>query len=363
MFAGYRAGPCEQYIGIGDRLLSPWTGPLELASQKEALPHADANRSYAALDLGTNNCRLLIARPTRDGFRVIDAFSRIVRLGEGIGASTEQPELSNHAIRRTIRALRVCAAKMRRRDVYRARCVATEACRRAENADEFVARVQREVGLDLEVIGAEEEAALAVSGCSPLLDPEAGMAIIFDIGGGSTELNLVNVSRDTPPELIACESIPCGVVTLSEQFGGDYYDADAYQAMVNEVRQSFANFAEQVRASGADRPGKLQMLGTSGTVTTLTGLHLGLRRYDRSRVDGCRLRFDTIASISERLRKANFDERAAMPCIGPDRADLVVGGCAILSAICEAWPVGTLRVADRGVREGILHTLMRPLPN
>lgn len=331
------------------------------ASQEPRRASTDPRRAppagtYAALDLGTNNCRLLIAKPNREGFRVIDAFSRIVRLGEGMGARAAQPILTEAAMRRALRALRVCAAKMKRRRVDRARCVATEACRRALNADQFQARVRRELGIELEIIDAGEEAALAVLGCAPLLDAKASHGLIFDIGGGSTELNWVALNG--APEVVASRSVACGVVTLSEQFGGDCYSPEHYRDMVDRVRAMIAPFATETRTGNGRGLDGVQMLGTSGTVTTLTGVHLGLRRYDRSRVDGCRLRFDTIAAISERLRATNFDQRAAMPCIGPDRADLVVGGCAILQAICETWPVGALRVADRGVREGILHSLM-----
>ncbi|MDP6351399.1 MAG: Ppx/GppA phosphatase family protein [Alphaproteobacteria bacterium] len=320
--------------------------------------------TYAALDLGTNNCRLLIARAEPDGrdFRVIDGFSRIVRLGEGIGARPAQPILGEAAIRRAIRALHVCANKMRRRGVDRARCVATEACRRATNAAQFLGRVRAETGMHIETISCMEEATLAMSGCAPLLDGAFRRALIFDIGGGSTELTWVALARDGDHRVLGCDSIPCGVVTLSEQFGGDCYDRATYQAMIDRVFGLLRPF-EAAHGIGAEiAAGGVQMLGTSGTVTTLAGVHMALDRYDRTKVDGTELDFETVARVSARLRGLDYQGRAADPCVGRDRADLVVGGCAVLEAICLLWPVGRLRVADRGVREGILYALMGAAP-
>jgi len=309
---------------------------------------------YAALDLGTNNCRLLVARPTRQGFRVIDAFSRIVRLGEGMGASGE---ISEAAMARTIEALRICARKMRRRGVTRARHVATEACRRAVNCAAFLERVHRETGIDLEIINTAEEARLAVSGCRPLILPEARHALVFDIGGGSTELIWLDLTR---PEAVAQTiSVPIGVVTLAERHGGHEVSPETYAKMVAEVAERLRPFEAAHGVGELVAAGEVQMIGTSGTVTTLAGVDLALPRYDRNRVDGVWLDFERVRALCERLRATDYAGRVAHPCIGVERADLVIGGCAILEAICELWPVGRLRVADRGIREGILQALMR----
>ena len=316
--------------------------------------------TYAALDLGTNNCRLLVAKPTRDGFRVIDAFSRIVRLGEGVGATGR---LSNDAMARTVSALKICARKMRRRGVTLSRNVATQACRQAENCDEFLDRVQRETGLQLDIISSGEEARLAVDGCAPLLDPAARQALVFDIGGGSTELTWLRVPHGGSVEVVAWMSLPCGVVTLAERYGGIDVSADLYERMVGEVRTVLQRFDAEHGLGVVLARDRVQMLGTSGTVTTLAGVHLGLPRYDRSRVDGLWLSFDHAFDASERIRAMSYDARAANPCIGRERADLVVAGCAILAAICRTWPVGRLRVADRGVREGLLLAMMQAADN
>ncbi len=310
--------------------------------------------TYAALDLGTNNCRLLFARATRRGFRVIDAFSRIVRLGEGIGASGR---ISDAAMERTIQALAVCARKIRRHDVTRARLVATQACRQAENCPEFLERVSAETGLTLEIISSDEEARLAISGCLPLISRRAGMALVFDIGGGSTEL--IQLDRRGRPSRLSTLSLPLGVVTLAERHGGDRISADVYERMIAEVAGELRAFEAYDELVAAIDRREVQMIGTSGTVTTLAGIHLGLERYDRNRVDGVWLRFDEALGVAASLRDMGYDQRAAHPCIGPDRADLVIAGCAILEAICRAWPVGDLRVADRGIREGLLQGLMR----
>lgn len=304
----------------------------------------------AALDLGTNNCRLLVARPTGGGFRVVDAFSRIVRLGEGLGASGL---LGEDAIRRTLAALDVCAAKMRRRRVTRFRAVATAACRTAVNGPEFLDRVAEATGLRLEVIGPEEEAALALAGCRPLLDPRVPGALVFDIGGGSTE-----VAWQWCGGAVAALSIPVGVVTLAERHGGDRFTPELYARMVSEFGEGLAGFERRHSIAAAVAAGAVQLIGTSGTVTTLAGVRLDLQRYSRDRVDGVYLGVAETLAIGRRLAGMDFAGRAAHPCIGRERADLVVAGCAILEAICRVWPVPRLRVADRGVREGILLGLM-----
>jgi exopolyphosphatase/guanosine-5'-triphosphate,3'-diphosphate pyrophosphatase len=315
--------------------------------------------TYAALDLGTNNCRLLVARPTGDGFRVIDAFSRIIRLGEGLSASGR---ISDAAIGRALSALAVCRDKMRNRGVTRSRLIATEACRAADNRLDFLGRVRAEVGLDLEIVDRQTEALLAATGCTPLVDPEADGVILFDIGGGSSELIRLgrgSAGRGGPPvpEIRGWVSLPLGVVTLAERHGGIRVDRAIYEAMVTEVAAHVAPF---VAAHAADMGlDTIHMLGTSGTVTTIAGVHLGLPRYDRRQVDGCWLHAAEVSRVLDQLLAMSYDERVANPCIGVERADLVLAGCAILEAIRRAFPCERLRVADRGLREGMLVQLMR----
>jgi exopolyphosphatase/guanosine-5'-triphosphate,3'-diphosphate pyrophosphatase len=313
--------------------------------------------TYAALDLGTNNCRLLVARPTADGFRVVDAFSRIIRLGEGVAASRR---ISEPAIARAVDALLVCRDKMRARGVVRARLIATAACRAADNGEEFRARVAKEAGLELEIIDSATEARLAATGCTELFDPAASGIILFDIGGGSSELvRLKRRQRDSrrgppAPDIVGWASLPIGVVTLAERYGGKVVSREIYDAMVEEVAAFVEKFADDHR----DLDG-FHTLGTSGTVTTIAGVYLRLRRYDRRRVDGCWLSDDEISRVVAELMAMSFDERAANPCIGAERADLVLAGCAILDAIRRAFPCPRLRVADRGLREGMLVEMMR----
>ena len=316
--------------------------------------------AVAALDLGTNNCRLLVARPAGNSFRVVDAFSRIVRLGEGLAATGV---LSEEAIARTLDALQICAGKIAFRRIASGRYVATEACRRAANCDEFLARVRAETGLDIEIISTPEEARLVVSGCAPLLNPRIPYAVVFDIGGGSTEIVLVRLEggrdrRRRHPRILGSMSLPLGVVTLTDRFGGEVSPA-TYRTMVEEASSSLAAFERSYRIRRHIRTGRVQMLGSSGTVTTLAGIHLALPRYIRALVDGSSLTFDQIAAVSAHLAGLDLAGRAASPCVGRERADLVLSGCAILDAICETWPVGRLRVADRGVREGILCDLLQ----
>ena len=322
--------------------------------------HGSAQRqAYAAIDLGTNNCRLLIARPQGENFVVIDAFSRVVRLGEGLA---QTGRLSEDAMDRALVALSVCAEKLKKRNVQLARSVATEACRRAENGTEFIERVKRETGIHLDVITAREEARLAVLGCHILLESGEGPAMIFDIGGGSTELVLIE-STPTVPRILDWQSVPWGVVSLTESCGVEPTDAEGraahYAKMRALVRDSFADFAERISPMREKGPIlELRLLGTSGTVTTLASLHLELEHYSRSAVDGLILPAEAMRNISSRLSTMTPEERRAQPCIGTERSDLVVAGCAILETILDLWPADRLGVADRGIREGILRSLM-----
>ncbi len=316
---------------------------------------------FAALDLGTNNCRLLVARPAGAGFRVVDAFSRIVRLGEGLDATGA---LSDGAMVRTVSALKVCADKISSRTIATGRYVATEACRRAANCEEFLGRVREEVGLEIEIISTAEEARLVVGGCAPLLNPRVPYAIVFDIGGGSTEIVWLRLPgpgdrRRRRPHILASVSLPFGVVTWTDRFGGGEVSPATYRTMIAEAAAALAPFERSHRIFRHVNSGRVQMLGSSGTVTTLAGIHLALPRYTRALVDGSSLTFEQIEAVSTHLAGLDFAGRAASPCIGRERADLVLSGCAILDAICATWPVGRLRVADRGVREGILLDLMQ----
>lgn len=310
--------------------------------------------AYAALDLGTNNCRLLIAKAGGDDFTVVDAFSRVVRLGEGL---TTTGRMSDEAMDRAVEALSVCAEKLKKRNVVLARSVATEACRQAVNGAQFIERVKRETGIHLDIISPKEEARLAVMGCHALLEAGQGPAMIFDIGGGSTELVLVSTDG-VVPEILDWVSVPWGVVSLTESERQDDDSPDAlaatYEAMRDKVTRSFADFASRLPKDGGDH----RLLGTSGTVTTLASVYLKLQSYDRRAVDGLHLPTTAMREISQELASRTIKGRAEFPTIGQERADLVVAGCAILEAIFDIWPGERLGVADRGIREGILRALM-----
>ncbi|ACM35624.1 MULTISPECIES: Ppx/GppA phosphatase family protein [Rhizobium/Agrobacterium group] len=317
---------------------------------------------YAALDLGTNNCRLLIAQPTRPGqFRVVDAFSRIVRLGEGLAATGR---LSQEAMDRAIEALKVCASKLHGVELRGKRLIATEACRAAENGEAFLERVRAETGLELEIINRETEARLAVSGCSSLVGRETRSVVLFDIGGGSSEIAVIRIGDNRSSRLANhithWTSLPVGVVTLSERHGGRDVSPTVFEAMITEVSGMLDQFdcpsVEALGHSAADVD--FHLIGTSGTVTTLAGVHLDLPRYDRRRVDGLWLSDDEVSAMQAKLLSWDYQSRAANPCIGPDRADLVLAGCAILEAIRRRWPSSRMRVADRGLREGLLTDMM-----
>jgi len=337
---------------------APQRPPLDSNIHRHAPPNSSGY--YAALDLGTNNCRLLVATPTRPGqFRVVDAFSRIVRLGEGLSRTGR---LSEAAMDRAVEALKVCRDKLETRPIRRMRLIATEACRAAENGEEFLVRVREETGMTLEIVDRETEARLAVSGCSSLVGRDTDSVVLFDIGGGSSEIALVDVkdrrSRRLADHIVAWTSLQIGVVTLSEKFGGRDVTEQTFADMIDHAAGLLDSFEGRNRL--ADRVGNegFHLLGTSGTVTTLAGIHLDLPRYDRRRVDGLWMTSQEVDAMNARLLSWSFDERVANPCIGADRADLVLAGCAILEAIRRTWPSNRLRVADRGLREGILTEMM-----
>jgi exopolyphosphatase/guanosine-5'-triphosphate,3'-diphosphate pyrophosphatase len=313
---------------------------------------------YAALDLGTNNCRLLVAYPTADAFQVVDSFSRIVRLGEGLSGSGQ---LSDAAMVRAIGALRICAGKLSQHGRLRTRLIATEACRAAANGGDFLGRVQEMTGLALEVIDRETEARLAAHGCASLMDPEASGAVLFDIGGGSSELAFLgrSTTADNGPPLATVQSwvsMPMGVVTLAERYGGKAVTPAVFGAMIEEVLPLVREFAGRAGVNGT---GGLHLLGTSGTVTTMAGLHLELPFYERRRVDGLWMSAHDVDGVVDRLLHTTYEQRVAHACIGSERADLVLAGCAILEAIRRVFPCDRLRVADRGLREGMLVEMMR----
>jgi len=358
----YNATEAEQSVGgAAAAALQPHVDRRSYASHVPA--------TYAALDLGTNNCRLLVARPQRDpehrgaeNFRIVDAFSRIVRLGEGLSQSGR---LSDAAIRRTLDALLVCRDKMMARGVTRARLIATEACRAAENGAEFIERAREEVGLRIEVISRETEARLAAAGCAALVDSAAKSVVLFDIGGGSSEIVWLGPekARDKGLEKGLSErirhwtSLKLGVVTLAERFGGAEVTFAQFNAMTDLVVSELQHFIAS--AAQEERCQRFHLLGTSGTVTTLAGVHLNLARYDRRRVDGLWMSHAEIDDVINRLRGMSFAERSQNSCIGPDRADLVLAGCAILEGIRRSFPSERIRIADRGLREGMLLELMR----
>ena len=317
---------------------------------------AGLSEPYGALDLGTNNCRLLVARPMGQRLEVVDAFSRIVRLGEGLGLTGR---LNDAAMERTIEALRVCSNKLKWHGVGAKRLIATEACRQAENGAAFIARVADEVGLELEIIDRQTEANLAASGASPLIETGAASAVIFDIGGGSTEVMWMEAEGDRY-HIKAWVSLAAGVVTLSERLGGGGdISYETFMEMRAEVQRLLMPFVDKVSQFAGSPSVPSHLLGTSGTVTTIAGVHLNLRHYDRAKVDGSWLSNAEARRVTKRLLKMSHEQRIQNGCIGRERADLVLAGCAILEEIVIAFPAQRIRVADRGLREGILIQMMQ----
>lgn len=355
---------------------------------------------YGAIDLGTSSCRLLVAKPETishpvvfaspafgsasvldsaqrqlthaERFQVLTSYARNVRLGEGV---SETGALCEAAMTRAFEALRQIDNRMAQYGVTRIRAVATAACRRASNSLAFLDQIHDELGLKIDIIDPQEEARLALAGCEPLLDEDRPYGLVFDIGGGSTQV--IWLKREAPPcardvqrsfgqenggqtvSVIATHSVPEGVVSLTERYGSKLCDPFVFDDCVARIAGSIQSFCQAHGVKEAIEAGKVQMIGASGTVTTIAGIEMGLKRYVRSEVDGATLSFRRILCLTGFLRDLREDELRAQPCIGEERAELMRAGCAILEALCSHWPVGRLRVADRGLREGMLLDMMR----
>jgi exopolyphosphatase/guanosine-5'-triphosphate,3'-diphosphate pyrophosphatase len=316
---------------------------------------------FAALDLGTNNCRMLIAAPDDErGLRVVDGYSRIVRLGEGLAHTGR---LSETAMSRAYQALTACAQRIEARAPVAVGCVATQACRAASNGERFLERVRKDLGLDFSIISSEEEAHLSVLGCKSLLEPEADVALIVDIGGGSTELSWVRPSDvlagGLEAPILGWGTAPLGVVTLAEEESEPEHGREAwYEALVTRLAETLAPVGAVPHLREAFQAGRSHVIGTSGTVTSLAGVYLGLERYSRQRVDGMWFDVPECRAVIAHMLGQSIEQRAANPCVGKDRADLVVLGGAILDAVLRVWPAPRIRVADRGLREGVLMRLI-----
>jgi len=322
-------------------------------------------KTYAALDLGTNNCRLLIARPKKEGFRVIDSYSKVVRLGAGLQSTGR---LSKDSMDMAVNAIGVCAKKMKTKNVQRWRCVATQACRAAKNCDQFLDRVKSETGIALEIISPRVEARLSVMGCVNLIDITKDVALVVDIGGGSTELSWVDVrtlrengglTRAYRPPISAWTSLPVGVVTLSERVPEHDDKKIWYEDLKQVVRDTIVEKQAHTRFTNVFKAGEGHMIGTSGTITSLAGIHQKLPYYQRDKVDGSQMKSQDAVTLCRELASLTYEERSKEPCIGEDRAKLLVAGCAITDVLCEMWPSEQISVADRGLREGILMGLMQ----
>lgn len=348
-------------------------GAIPKTVESPALTKPDSGLRYAALDLGTNSCRMLIAEPDGNQFRVVDSFSRSVQLGAGLESSGR---LARGSIYRTLQALRVCRQKLNRHNVKHMRLVATEACRRASNGPAFLSRVKRETGLRLDIIDPQEEAQLAVVSCAPLVSPGTDQLLVVDIGGGSTELVWIDLTAVAPADrpkaimrmhngfksregngarVVDWISVPLGVATLRDQFS-DVQDDSARFALMSwffeENLAEFAPYKDEQKREG------FQIIGTSGTVTTVAASHLGLRRYDRNKVDGLTMTSGQIDDVIRSYLALGPVGRRRDPRIGLDRQALIMSGVAILQALLRCWPTDRLSVADRGLREGMLYAQM-----
>ncbi len=336
--------------------MNAWQKKYNKNDAKSGFPHKVEPQNYAAIDLGTNSCRLVIATPTPTSFRIVETFSKITRLGEGI---IQDNELSKAAIKRTIAALKVCSGVLEEyAPICRSRYVATAACRRAKNCDVFLEAVKRETGLNIEIISSKEEARLAVVGCVPLLNRHIKRTLVFDIGGGSTEISLARVTNSGKTFIEGFVSLPYGVVTISEAFPSEDLTSLAYDTIIERTHKILAELEDKYHICDEIRRQEIQVIGTSGTATVLGAVHLNLPHYNRSAVDGLSICRQDIERTVKKIKQMGESGRKKHPCIGVQKAELTMAGCAIIEAICSFWPISEITIADRGIREGILLDLM-----
>ena len=305
----------------------------------------------ATIDLGTNTVRLLVSDlDSERAWRSVHADQRVTRLGEGLAGTGV---LGDAPMRRTAAAVADYARRGRQLGARRIRIVATSAVREAANRPAFVEMVERASGERVHVISGDEEARLTVRGVLRALGPLSGELLTFDIGGGSTEYTL---ARGTT--VIATVSLRLGVVPLAERFPfPGTVEPDRYHALADEVSKQLD--AELPSSLARARPDHL--VGTAGTVTTLAALDLGLERYDADRVQRHRLERAAVARLRDRLAALTVAERAALPCLEPGRADLIIPGVAIVEATLDRFGMDSLTVSDWGLREGLVDEMIEAL--
>lgn len=294
----------------------------------------------AAIDLGTNSARLLIATRGASGEMEILVLKRVItRLGGGF---TRERGISPAACDRTLSALRDFSREMRKTGVSHTRAVATSAVRDAVNGREFVERVYAETGIRLDIIDGREEALLTLNGVVSGLG-RSGDSIVFDIGGGSTEYTL---ARGKTP--LFTRSLPLGVVRLTEGKG-------SLEAMDDKVRRELKALMMEVEGSGLGSfPEGATLIGTAGTPTTLAAMDLKLARYDHHKVHGHVLGISTVRELFETVCPLTAEERLHVPGIEKGREDLVVAGFLVTLRTMELFGFDRFTVSDAGLLEGLL---------
>lgn len=300
-------------------------------------------RRLAAVDLGTNTVRLLVVEAEGREWRPLHQSQRVTRLGEG---QAETGRLLEAPMQRTVDTVSEFIAAARGLGASEIRVVATSAVREAPNRAELLALLRAATGLDASVVSGEEEARLTLQGVAAGLPQLGGSFVLFDIGGGSTELVLGEDGR-----LGAVVSLQLGVVRLAERYGdAGPVDWARFALMRGEIDGRLAREIP-ARIIEARAPA---LVGTAGTVTTLAALDLGLPAYDASRVQGHTLARGAVERLLNRLGALAVAERARLPCLEPGRADVIIPGIAICLAVMDRLGYGSLVVSDRGLREGIL---------
>ena len=310
----------------------------KLHSKKDIL--IKKQNRFAAIDLGSTNCRLVIVDIIEDKYKIICSFSEILNLGRNLSFSNE---FNDEIIEKTIEIFKIISQKLKYYNVLSYRCVATEACRQSINSDELVKRIHERTNIEIEIIPSKEEARLCLKSCLNHNVNLNDFNLVFDIGGGSTEIIIFDsIYSNKDFDFL---SIPIGVINFSEKVS-----LFKTEKVLGQLEKQMMFFSKKKKIHNEP----ISIIGSCGTVTTLCAIHLKLNYYQKSLVDNTLLEIEDLKQTCNFVKRLSSEEKEKHPCIGPQRINLLDNGILILEKILESWPVKRILVSDRGLREGII---------
>ena len=297
------------------------------------------NKITAAIVIGSYNCRIIIVNNSPN-IKILKTISVATNLIKNLSYSNE---FTHKNIKKTVRCLTMFSRKMLEYNVTKYRCVATEACRQVINSDFFIGEVKKKTGLSVEIISVNEEAQLCFQSCKKYIERMNNEGILFDIGGGSTEISFFDVKN----EKFETSSIPLGVINLSEKINLHGKNKITFQ-MKRYFQSLKSNLSNQIDPGFS--------IGSCSTVSTLSAIHLNLTTFDRKKIEGLLLDVDEIMKIINNLRNLKVNEMLKHPCIRK-KYPLLLNGMEILEKILENFPIKQILVSQSGLTGGMIENL------